>query len=198
VKTRTLRHDTDAQGSEPRCLALVGRPPRGRGIVVELGARTTIGRAPDCDVVVDDDGVSRHHACLEIDAEGNADVVDLESKNGTRVNGGAITRERLRPGDLVEVGSIRLELLSLAPAELAQARRTARAWQVLADLSARELEVAQLVAAGMKSAEIGDELGITTRTVNTHLERVFERLEIRSRTVLARMVIEAGLLEPDA
>jgi DNA-binding CsgD family transcriptional regulator len=198
VKTRTLRHDTDAQGSEPRCLALVGRPPGGRGIVVELGARTTIGRAPDCDVVVDDDGVSRRHACVEIDAEGNADVVDLESKNGTRVNGSAITRERLRPGDLVEVGSIRLELRSLAPAELAQARRTARAWQVLADLSARELEVAQLVAAGMKSAEIGDELGITTRTVNTHLERVFERLEIRSRTVLARMVIEAGLLEPDA
>jgi len=194
MKTRTLRHDADGPRQEPRTLVLVGRP-HGGWLVIELGPRTTIGRAPDADVVIDDDGLSRHHARFDRDDEGNVEVHDLESKNGTLVNGSAVTRQRLQPGDVVEVGAVKLELRLLAPAELALARRTADAWKRLSPLSARELEVARLVAAGLKSAQIGERLGITTRTVNTHLEHVFERLGVRSRTVLARLVIEAGLLD---
>ena len=176
---------------------LVGRPRHGGWLVVELGPRTTIGRAPDADVVIDDDGLSRHHARFELDGEGNVEVHDLESKNGTLVNGSAVTRQRLQPGDVVEVGAVKLELRLAAAAELALARRAAEAWKRLSPLSARELEVARLVAAGLKSAEIGERLGITTRTVNTHLEHAFERLGVRSRTVLARLVIEAGLIDSD-
>nr|MCH9682825.1 helix-turn-helix transcriptional regulator [Deltaproteobacteria bacterium] len=80
-----------------------------------------------------------------------------------------------------------------SPAQLAHVQRTARAWATLAKLSPRELDVARLVAGGAKSAEIGQQLHITTRTVNTHLEHVYDRLGIRSRTVLARLVIEARL-----
>ena len=41
-----------------------------------------IGRSPDCDVVFDDDTVSRHHAELRLEIDGWT-LVDLESSNGT-------------------------------------------------------------------------------------------------------------------
>jgi pSer/pThr/pTyr-binding forkhead associated (FHA) protein len=41
-----------------------------------------IGRSPDCDIVFDDDTVSRHHAELRLEADGWT-LVDLESSNGT-------------------------------------------------------------------------------------------------------------------
>jgi cytochrome P450 / NADPH-cytochrome P450 reductase len=62
-----------------------------------------IGRAPDNDIVVADPAVSRHHAELQI-AAGTARIVDLDSNNGTYVNGQRVTSVRLADGDLVSVG----------------------------------------------------------------------------------------------
>jgi len=62
-------------------------------------------------------------------------------------------------------------------------------------LSARQLEVADLVAAGLSNRQIGERLVVTERTVETHLERIFARLEIQSRAQLARWVTEHELLD---
>jgi DNA-binding NarL/FixJ family response regulator len=59
-------------------------------------------------------------------------------------------------------------------------------------LSAREEEVAQLVAQGLTNAEIAQRLFITTRTVTTHLEHIYRRLEISSRSALIRYVLEGA------
>ncbi|HTA05772.1 MAG TPA: DUF3662 and FHA domain-containing protein [Solirubrobacteraceae bacterium] len=65
----------------------------------------TIGRSRDCDVVLEDAGISRHHAEIVPDAEGWT-VADLGSTNGVRVNGRAIRgAQPLRAGDRVELGS---------------------------------------------------------------------------------------------
>ncbi|MDO8672098.1 MAG: LuxR C-terminal-related transcriptional regulator, partial [Dehalococcoidia bacterium] len=61
-------------------------------------------------------------------------------------------------------------------------------------LTERELEVAQLVAQGMTTAEIAKRLIVTQPTVNSHLQHIYTRLGIGSRTALARIVISAGLL----
>lgn len=62
-----------------------------------------IGRASTADIRLDDTGVSRQHA--EIRREGDDVVlVDLGSTNGSNVNGRAIERARLTPGDRIEVG----------------------------------------------------------------------------------------------
>jgi DNA-binding CsgD family transcriptional regulator len=61
-------------------------------------------------------------------------------------------------------------------------------------LSARELEVARLVAEGLSNAEIAERLVISPRTVTSHLNRMYARLGINSRAALARYVAEAGLL----
>ncbi len=63
-----------------------------------------IGRTPDCDIVVAEALVSRKHAELSWGKGGFA-LRDLDSANGTRVNGKRIIEARLRPGDRIEIGS---------------------------------------------------------------------------------------------
>jgi DNA-binding CsgD family transcriptional regulator len=59
---------------------------------------------------------------------------------------------------------------------------------IRSSLSDREWEVALHVAQGRTNGEIAKVLGISRRTVATHLERMFERLQIHSRAVLASLV----------
>jgi DNA-binding CsgD family transcriptional regulator len=63
-------------------------------------------------------------------------------------------------------------------------------------LSPRELEIVLLVADDMTNVEIAERLIISPRTVTTHLDRIYTRLGINSRTALVRYAIEAGLLPP--
>ncbi|SRR6266545_3986812 len=57
-----------------------------RVLLLPDGRETVLGRDPDCDVVVDDDRVSRRHAVLSSDGSGWS-ITDLASKNGTLVGG---------------------------------------------------------------------------------------------------------------
>jgi diguanylate cyclase (GGDEF)-like protein len=74
------------------------------GKMYRLESRLAIGRAPQCQVHIDEDGVSRRHAQLELTAEGNVQIVDLESRNGTFVNGASVSRATLRDGDKIQIG----------------------------------------------------------------------------------------------
>jgi adenylate cyclase len=62
-----------------------------------------IGRASDNDLIINDFGVSRHHAKVVVD-NGQCFIVDLESRNGTRVNNIPVTRRPLNDGDEVSLG----------------------------------------------------------------------------------------------
>ena len=62
-------------------------------------------------------------------------------------------------------------------------------------LSAREREVVRLVVEGASNDEIGARLGISARTVESHLRRLFERLGVASRTELAARALREGWLE---
>jgi Protein of unknown function (DUF3662)/FHA domain len=73
----------------------------------ELEGRAVIGRAKDCDIQLPDPNVSRRHA--EVRQEGAAYwVIDLDSTNGTEVNGRRQKRAKLRQGDRITVGSTEL------------------------------------------------------------------------------------------
>jgi DNA-binding CsgD family transcriptional regulator/tetratricopeptide (TPR) repeat protein len=63
-------------------------------------------------------------------------------------------------------------------------------------LSARETEIARLVAEGLSNPEIAERLFISQRTVTTHLQRIYQRLGISSRTALTRYVVECVPPEP--
>jgi two-component system, NarL family, response regulator NreC len=64
----------------------------------------------------------------------------------------------------------------------------------LGDLSAREQEIASLVARGLTSRQIADQLCVSLKTIETHRYRIFKRLKITNRAELVNYVIEHGLL----
>jgi len=66
-------------------------------------AELKIGRAMDCDIVVDNLGVSRHH-CSIVQEGDNWVVVDGGSNNGTYINGAKINRHALQHNDRVVLG----------------------------------------------------------------------------------------------
>lgn len=79
-----------------------------RGVVLPLGpGRTVLGRADDNDIVVDEDRVSHYHAAI-IGSEGSFLLEDLESTNGTSVDGGPpITgKVPLRDGNRLRIGRV--------------------------------------------------------------------------------------------
>ncbi|RAP73500.1 hypothetical protein DL346_27050 [Paenibacillus montanisoli] len=76
-------------------------------------------------------------------------------------------------------------------------------WEKEADpfhssLSARERQVAINVAKGYTNAEIAKQLFISLRTVTTHLERIYQKLNVPSRAALTRYVMEKGLLKENS
>ena len=65
----------------------------------------SIGRAPDCMIIIDDPSVSGRHAQLEVAGE-TYRLKDLDSTNGTRVNGIPITETVLRFDDRIRFGAV--------------------------------------------------------------------------------------------
>ena len=70
-------------------------------------SEVTIGRGSDNDLVINDFGVSRHHAKVVMD-NGQPSIVDLNSRNGTRVNNILVTRGPLKDGDEISLGKFQI------------------------------------------------------------------------------------------
>lgn len=64
-----------------------------------------IGRDVKSDIQLVDSEASRTHAEIRVGVDGNCELIDLGSSNGTRVNGISVVREKLASGDRIEVGS---------------------------------------------------------------------------------------------
>jgi DNA-binding NarL/FixJ family response regulator len=62
-----------------------------------------------------------------------------------------------------------------------------------AGLTAREVEVLRLVAGGLTSAQIAKELFLSPRTVHTHLNSVYHKIGVNSRSAATRYALEQGL-----
>jgi hypothetical protein len=87
-----------------RLRTLEGLPPDG---VYSIEGRSRIGRSEESEIVLVDPSVSRIHAVVEADARG-AVVRDLDSTNGTYLNGRRVEAERLSDGDELRFGKTRM------------------------------------------------------------------------------------------
>ena len=86
-------------------------------------------------------------------------------------------------------------VLEVAAPEMARVNRLSRQRGSKREgLSGRELEVVRLVAAGHTNREIATELILSEHTVARHLQNVFAKLHVSSRTELAAYAFEHGLL----
>jgi DNA-binding NarL/FixJ family response regulator len=65
----------------------------------------------------------------------------------------------------------------------------------VAELTARELDVLRLVAAGEPNKQIAAELAISERTARTHVSRILRKLRLSSRTQAALWAVREGLVE---
>ncbi len=87
--------------------------------------RTTLGRRPYNDIVIDNLAVSGEHAVLQMNG---ADVFleDLNSTNGTYVNGKAIKKQQLRNKDVIEIGKYKIRFQTEQTATAPESSATPR------------------------------------------------------------------------
>ena len=75
-------------------------------------AETLIGRNPTTDITLLDEGISREHALIVYDPdEDTYTVEDLQSTNGTKVNGKRVRSSQLADGDDLQIGHTRFQFL---------------------------------------------------------------------------------------
>lgn len=149
---------------------------------VEPG-ETIVGRGEGVALRLGDSGVSRRHARIFCSRDGQLIVCDLGSTNGTYVNDVRVQLSVVQAGCRIRIGpdaALRVE----------QAAGDADS----VGLRPRELDVARLVAKGLTNPQIAEKLGIRRRTVASHLENAYRRLQIGSRAELARYVSSRDLL----
>jgi predicted component of type VI protein secretion system len=82
--------------------------------------RTTLGRRPYNDIVIDNLAISGEHAVLHM-IDGGVYLEDLNSTNGTYVNTRAVRRHLLEHNDVIEVGKYKIRYLAVNPAVAAPA-----------------------------------------------------------------------------
>jgi hypothetical protein len=95
-----------------RGLRFISGKYRGEEFPLEEGKVVTIGRSSDLDMVLVEEMVSRKHARILVDA-GTITIEDLDSTNGTFVNGEKIHHARLREGDRILIGTSILKVVTL-------------------------------------------------------------------------------------
>jgi diguanylate cyclase (GGDEF)-like protein len=80
------------------------------------GTSWTVGRKRDCDIQLNDESISRHHARIETGSDGHW-LLDLKSFNGTFVNEQRIEKSKLTDGDYVRFGNCIFRYLAGDPEE---------------------------------------------------------------------------------
>lgn len=149
---------------------LIHHPNRSTTTVVINKPSTSIGRASDNEVVlVDPDrSVSRWHARIGFDGR-DADVEDLQSSNGTKVNGRAIQEKtRLQPGDTIQVGKFQLEFQDK---EESFDSDTTLGYDQRFDIQSGTIEIASLQQEPARLPKAADDSAIDTLK---HLELLYE------------------------
>lgn len=103
---RTTIGDIVAPGSRRRDRAhLVVLAGEGVGQMFRIeGSEVVVGRGDDADIRLQDDGVSRRHARI-VRTKGELCIEDLQSANGTLLNGQSVRNAVLRDGDKIQIGS---------------------------------------------------------------------------------------------
>ncbi|MGD9497641.1 MAG: FhaA domain-containing protein [Armatimonadota bacterium] len=99
-----VEHSFEESAPGARLVVVAGQAD---GATFEVGGRAMIGRDPQCEVLLREPAVSRHHAELEWTYRGYL-LRDLGSRNGTFVNGEEIGEALLGDGDLIEVGLVQI------------------------------------------------------------------------------------------
>ncbi len=102
-----IRRRLPPPSSDERNAFVIVLSGRSVGKMFKLPAgEVTLGRSLDADIRLEDEGVSRLHLKLHRDPEGNVELIDLDSTNGSYVNSQRVHRQDLADGDRIQLGSV--------------------------------------------------------------------------------------------
>ena len=108
-----------------------------------LGMKTLIGRADDCDLRIDAEGVASHHAEIQEHEDGSLVLVNLEAAGKTLLNGEVVDKTLLASGDEIRIANCRwvLQAPGLRPekvltGEALRSRRGYMPWLIVGGLLA--------------------------------------------------------------
>ena len=96
--------------------------------------KLTIGRSSDCDIFIDDVVVSTVHAVIEQENSPDPGVQidyfihDLESTNGTMVNGDTVRRRKLSHNDVIRIGWVNFKFIDENKADADQTAKIHKSW----------------------------------------------------------------------
>jgi EmrB/QacA subfamily drug resistance transporter len=154
LQPTALRAPTFAPpGSDGELIILSGP---GAGTVTAVPASATIGREPECDLQVLDSEVSRRHAKVVI-RDGRAWIDDLQSANGTYVNGERILGTyTLAPEDRIQIGEATIQLTSPVFEGVAERRKPLQATALRKPLQVTRLRQAPAESTEPLTAESGN------------------------------------------
>jgi hypothetical protein len=179
------------------------------GQSVEIdGARLTVGRVEDNDVQLEDDLVSRRHAVIELEDSGQVVLRDLDSRNGTFVDGVRLSGPRvLTGGECLRFGSdeLRVETIPTPPAasstdlrdRLAQlgTRRAVLASAAVAVVVA-VIGVAQIVLPGVAERSLRSDLSRYGPVRHVDIESLPAVKLLRRRADRVQVVMDSYRSEP--
>lgn len=116
MENGTKRTDTSAVGTENledgQALLVVKRGSNAGARFLLDQDTTTAGRHPEADIFLDDVTVSRRHAEFRKNDDGQFEVVDVGSLNGTYVNREPRNSQALEVGDEIQIGKFRLVFIT--------------------------------------------------------------------------------------
>lgn len=157
----------------------------------------TIGRRASCDVVLEDDLVSRVHAALEPIAGDWALRDDGISRNGTFVNGEQIVSRRLADGDRLCFGRTEMtyrrpprkgSVLTVSASSLSETRALTDVQRAVLTALARPHRRDTPLAVPASNGAIAKEVGLSLDAVKGHLDVLCRRFEIAEPTSAQRRV----------
>lgn len=103
IVTNLRNMDRLHMGSKKPYLIFIGGPSLGSVYMLEAG-ETVVGRGKDATILVEDDSISRRHVLFSVNGQ-VVEAEDLESTNGTFVNGRRIKQSMLEDGDRIQISS---------------------------------------------------------------------------------------------
>ena len=172
-----------------------------RGLAPEVWARRIkarrqiIGRAEECEIQLFDDRVSRQHAKIW-ERGGVVFIRDLDSRNGTFVEGVRVTRCKLETGTALRIGDVTFEVIVSATEEPRDKEKALNSTTVKHEippgvintnfpgLSDGQRQVLRRLVQGASEKEVASALNLSYHTVHAHVKQIYRQLGVRSRAEL--------------
>jgi pSer/pThr/pTyr-binding forkhead associated (FHA) protein len=177
-----------------------------RGLSPEVWSRRVkarkqiIGRAPECTIQLFDEKVSRQHAKIW-ERGGVAFIRDLNSRNGTFVDGVRVQRCALLSGKVLRIGDITFEVIgsqSTARSNtLARLKSTTVKHEIpvgvintnFGGLSDGQRQVLRLLVQGVSEKEAAASLHLSYHTIHSHVKLIYRQLGVCSRGELVALCL---------